>query len=291
MMPNYIYSFAAFTARILPLPIKRLIYRLGPISRIIRKGLNAAMPKGLTSVTITSGELPPLRIAIDLQSEKSYWLGTYEPELQTAIRDLVKPGMKVYDVGANIGFFTLLFANIVGEAGKVFAFEALPGNVERLRINLALNRLEGRVSVISSAVIDGSREVNFIIGPSDNMGKVNGSAGRPMAIDTECITIPGISLDDFVYQEDHPAPQVVKMDIEGGEVLALPGMKRLLSEHHPVLFLECHDRKAIGISWEILSGQGYSIRRLQRNYPIVSMPESLDRKAYLVAFPPGMSPA
>lgn len=290
MMSNYIFSFASFTARILPMPIKRLAYRLGPISRIIRKGLNAAMPKGLTPVTITSGALRSLRIAIDLQSEKSYWLGTYELELQSAIRDLVEPGMQVYDIGANIGFFTLLFANIVGEAGKVFAFEALPGNVERLRINLALNGLEGRVSLISSAVIDGSREVNFIIGPSDNMGKVNGSAGRPTAVDTESITIPGISLDDFVYEADQPAPQVIKMDIEGGEVLALPGMRRLLREHEPVLFLECHGREAIGISWEILSGQGYSIRGLQRNYPVISTPDSLDRKVYLAAFPPGMSP-
>jgi FkbM family methyltransferase len=290
MMSNYIFSFASFTARILPMPIKQLAYRLGPISRIIRKGLNAVLPKGLTPVTIASGALADMRIAINLESEKSYWLGTYEPDLQSAIQDLVKPGMKVYDVGANIGFFTLLFANIVGEAGKVFAFEALPRNIERLRINLALNRLEERVSIISSAVIDGSRDVNFFLGPSDNMGKANGSAGRPLAVDTENIPIPGISLDDFVYKEGYPAPHVVKMDIEGGEVLALPGMRQLLRVHQPVLLLECHGRKAIGISWEILSGQGYSIRRLQRNYPIVSTPESLDRKAYLVALPPGISP-
>lgn len=286
-MSNFIFSLASFTARILPMPVKRLVYRLGPIARTIRKGLNKAMPRGLTPVTITSGALAGLRMALYLQSEKTYWLGTYEPELQNAIQDLVHPGLQVYDVGANIGYITLLFVRVVGESGKVYAFEALPTNIERLRMNLALNKLDERVRIISSAVIDRSREVHFFIGPSNEMGKAEGSAGRLVDDSAESIVIPGISLDDFVYKEGYPAPQVVKMDIEGGEVMALPGMKQLLGEQKPILFLECHGREAIGVSWEILTKAGYSIRRLQTNYPTVTNPGALNRKANLVAFPPG----
>ena len=71
--------------------------------------------------------------AAHIKTEKSRWLGTYEPELQAALREFMKPGMTVYDVGANIGYVTLMLAHRTGARGKVFAFEALPVNVERLR--------------------------------------------------------------------------------------------------------------------------------------------------------------
>jgi len=77
-------------------------------------------------VQVAAGGLQGLRLSLDMQTEKDYWLGTYEPELQAAVADLVKPGMQVYDVGANIGYVSLLLARRVGAAGHVYAFEALP---------------------------------------------------------------------------------------------------------------------------------------------------------------------
>ncbi len=280
-----ILSLAAFIARIMPMPLKRALYRYPPLADLIRGTLNLAAPAGFTEVTVAAGGLRGLRLSLDMQEEKDFWLGTYEPDLQAAIAKLVHPGMTAYDVGANMGYMTLLLARAVGETGRVFAFEALPENVERLRRNIALNALEPVVTVIPAAVCEASRPVKFLIAPSDDMGKAEGSAGRQEVAYTGAIDVPGLSLDDFVYVQGSLPPQVVKMDIEGGEVLAMPGMRRLLLEEQPIILLELHGPEAGQAAWECLTSAGYQICQMKPGYPGVPGLESLAWKAYLVALP------
>ena len=200
--------------------------------------------------------------------------------------ELLQPAWTVYDVGANVGYITLLLARKLGPQGQVIAFEALPENVSRLQANLALNPGLARVEVYHRAVVDATRPVSFLLGPSDDTGKAAGSAGRQALEYSQVIDVPGISLDDFVYQQGGPPPQAIKLDIEGGEVLALPGMRRLLVEARPLLLVELHGEQAARSAWEILSQAGYRICRMQTGYPRVPSLEALDWKAYLVAFPP-----
>jgi FkbM family methyltransferase len=283
-MKKNLLSLASALARLLPVPLKRLLYRLGPLSRWIRRVLNRAAPTGLTEVTIAAGGAAGQKMRLDLQTEKDYWLGTYELDLQAAVAELVQPGWVAYDVGANIGYISLLLAQTVGQPGRIFAFEALPANIERLRAHVALNDLASRVVVIPAAVAAASQPVRFLIGPSGAMGKAEGSAGRAEG-HAESLEVPGICLDDFVYREGNPAPQVIKMDIEGGEVLALKGMPRLLAEAHPLILLELHGPEAARLAWESLTAAGYHICRMARGYPCVNSLNDLDWKAYLVAMP------
>jgi FkbM family methyltransferase len=220
-----------------------------------------------------------------MQTEKDYWLGTYELDLQTCVAKLVRPGMQVFDVGANIGYISLILARQVGESGRVTAFEALPANQERLRSNLDLNEIGARVDLVPAAVIDAVRPVRFLIAGSGGMGKAEGSAGRQNIAYEETIEVQGISLDDYVYTQGHPSPDLVKMDIEGGEVLALPGMQRLLLEGRPVLLMELHGPESVAAAWHTLAGAGYRICRMTAGFPQVSEPSGLDWKAYLAAFP------
>lgn len=286
-MANAMLSFAAWMASKLPMSLKRRLYHLGPLSQLMRQTLNRAAPQGLTIIEMAAGGLAGFNMCLDLHSEKDYWLGTYEPELQAAVADLVRPGMVAYDVGANIGYISLLLAQAVGEQGSVYAFEALPANVERLKDNLALNPAGARVQVVSAAVVESTRPVHFMVGPSGGMGKAQGSAGREQTGSAEAIEVHGFSLDQFVLEEKHPTPQVVKMDIEGGEVLALPGMQRLLLQSPPLILLELHGREAAVQTWELLSGAGYRLCEMGTGYPTITLVESLDWKAYIVAFPPG----
>jgi len=233
-------------------------------------------------VAIAAGGAAGMKMQLDLQLEKDYWLGTYESDLQASIAKLVEPGWVAYDVGANIGFVSLLLAQKIGETGQIFTFEALPDNIERLRTHVEINGLASRVSVISGAVTDASKPVRFLIGPSGAMGKAEGSAGRDDG-DRESLEVPGICLDDFIYRDGNPPPQVIKMDIEGGEVLALKGMSRLLTEAPPLILLELHGPEAARVAWETLRAAGYQICRMQRGYPPVPSLDDLDWKAYLVA--------
>ena len=73
------------------------------------------------------------------------------------------------------------------------------------------------------------------------------------------------------------------MDIEGGEVLALPGMKRILAEHHPLMLLELHGPESEQAAWETLTAAGYTLRAMQAGYPPIRTPQELGWKAYLIA--------
>lgn len=282
---NLILSFAGFLAQVLPQSSKRALYRNKPIANLIRKGLNRAAPEGLSEVTIAAGENVGIHMLLDLKKEKDYWLGTYEPELQAVISDLVKPGQIVYDIGANIGFITLLFTKRIGDQGHVYAFEALPANVTRLIHNIELNALEEWVTIIQAAVQDQSGQAEFLVAPSTGMGKVNGSAGRASVDYEASIQVEGISIDGFIEDTRNLLPDILKIDIEGGEVLALPGMVKLLHAHRPILLIELHGIEAAQVTWDHLKQENYRICRMEPEYPQVDKVQNLNWKSYLVAFP------
>ena len=295
-------SLAAAAARLLPASWKNAIYRSGPLARFIRSGLNHAAPTGLTRVTVAAGELQGAELLIDMQAKKNYWLGTYEPELQAAVRHWLRPGMVVYDVGANIGYISLLLARAVEAspttAGHVYAFEPLPANLERMADNFGLNPWAA-ITCVPAAVVDHAGPVRFLAHASGAMGKAAGSAGRQHETYQAEIEVPGVTLDGFAYEDSvvvgtvrepslqpHPTlPQAIKMDIEGGEVLALVGMARLLSEARPLLLIELHGPESALAAWDTLTAAGYRILRMQPGYPPVRSLEALDWKAYIVAEP------
>jgi FkbM family methyltransferase len=284
-MANPLLFLASRMARFLPEPVKRGLYKLGPVTRLIRGTLNKAAPQGLTEVTIAAGILEGLRFKLDMQTEKDYWLGTYEPEFQAALEELVPPGALIYELGANVGYTSLCLGKAVGSEGKVFCFEALPENQERLRENLALNPDLSQFTVVPLAVADKPGEVQFLVHASDDMGKVVGSAGREAKYQ-DTITIQATSLDDYVYNQGNPPPEVIKMDIEGGEILALPGMKRVLAQAKPLMLVELHGPESAQAAWEALTRNGYSIHRMASGFSLVKDLDALDWKAYLIGKPP-----
>ncbi len=283
-MRKLLLNSAALAAKILPNSFKQALYKYKPLAAFIRRGLNHAAPTGLKLVKIAAGDLAGYTILLDMQVDKDYWLGTYEPELQAALRELVQPGAVIYDVGANIGYVSLLLAKAAGETGKVYAFEALPENVERWHKNIALNGMDARLSLFAGAVIQTSGPVRFLVHASAGMGKAAGSAGRQDQYPSE-VSVPGISLDEFVYRQGNPPPQVIKMDIEGGEVMALPGMQRVLFEDRPLMFMELHGPESSRMAWEKLSEAGYHICWMRHGYPEIPSLEAMGWKAYIVARP------
>lgn len=281
---DLLLKIAAWAARVLPATVKRWLYRTPWLARFARKTLNTAAPKGLNVVTIAAGILRGMRMSLDLQSEKDYWLGTYEPDLQNASSRLIRPGVVVYDIGANIGYISLMAARLAEENGHVYSFEALPGNVDRLKANIDLNNLAGQVTAIHAAVMDQTGEAVFLAHESGAMGKALGSAGREEHYAEE-LRVPAIAVDDFVFEQGNPTPQIIKMDIEGGEGMALGGMGRTLREIRPIFMIELHGQKAARQVWDTLTDAGYSIHRMQSGMPEITSLEELDWKAYIIAKP------
>lgn len=156
--------------------------------------------------------------------------------------------MTVFDVGAHAGYYTLMFSRLVGTKGRVLSFEANPDNANNLRKHLLINRLQN-VEVIEAAVCDQSGEAYFAT--NTNRSRY-GYMGTLAETGTRVRTI---HLDSF------PAPDLIKMDIEGAETLALTGASRILSEHKATIFLALHEG-AFETAPSVLEKHGYTIDRI-----------------------------
>jgi len=275
---------AALAAKILPPKVKTALYRSPKLAGKIRSSLNNAAPHGMTMVEGAGGAIKGLQLKLDMQSEKDYWLGTYELDLQAAIKKFCQKGMIVYDVGANIGYISLIFAAQSGVNGKVFAFEPLPANYERLQTNVSLNAFENRITLIQAAVVDESGETSFMVHQSGAMGKAQGSLGRDEHYMTQ-IEVQATTLDDFIFKQGHACPDLIKMDIEGGEVLAIKGMHKTLMEVKPILLIEIHSHSALECLWDAFQAANYRLYKMEKSYPLINDPAQLGEKTYAVAIP------
>jgi FkbM family methyltransferase len=141
----------------------------------------------------------------------------------------------VADIGANIGYYTLIAARIVK---KVYAFEPEPGNLELLRRNVELNSLGNCVVLCNAAV--GNKTEKALLRVADRNTIEHRLEFSPTTHQHNCIEIETVTIDDFF--KDAP-PDVIRMDIEGAEWLAVKSMTNILESHKPLrLFIEVHPR-------------------------------------------------
>ena len=165
-----------------------------------------------------------------------------EPE-EELFQRLLLPGMTVFDVGANIGIYTLRAAWKVGPTGAVHSFEPCPTNYKRLQANIDLNGFSNVVTN-QAAVSDRRGFVSLYIYDGLNTGKHSLSAhnASPASINVDCFT-----LDDYVATKGIPAIDVMKIDVEGAEYMVLAGGRGLLAGSiKPILFCELSDSLASG---------------------------------------------
>jgi FkbM family methyltransferase len=174
----------------------------------------------------------------DVSAHQVYF-GYYEAEETERIFELVQPGMTVLDVGAYIGYFTLLMAVRVGPQGKVYAFEPNPNMYRRLIGNLALNaeHSDGRVVPQQVALSAHDGEAEFFC-PIDGLEGVGGLRDTKRAPVASVKRVPIRTLDGFVERERMTKVDFIKMDIEGGELDALRGAEGMLSTMRPTILFE-----------------------------------------------------
>ena len=162
---------------------------------------------------------------LHLPREALIWRGKHEPEVQNAILAGVRPGAVVYDIGANVGTMALGAALLVGDLGLVIAFDGDPENIARLQEHSARNGLENRLRVVHAAVWSrtASMESGFVVAqPRGRRAACEADGNRPVLGSGEVINVPAVTLDDFVAAGE-PPPQLVKIDVEGGEYEVLRG--------------------------------------------------------------------
>jgi FkbM family methyltransferase len=164
-----------------------------------------------------------------------YVTGEYEPATGAVIAELLKPGQTFVDVGANAGYFALLASRTVGESGRVYAFEPIPSVRDDLMVNAELNGMTN-IEIRGEALADRAGQAQFFVGPEDHKGT---SSLRALPVASQTVTVQTARLDDLVSTGRRV--DMVKIDVEGAEYLALLGMEACLRRHRPDLVVEVTD--------------------------------------------------
>jgi FkbM family methyltransferase len=201
------------------------------------------------SVPILQGALRGKKWIVG-SSTHGCWLGSYEYRKRQLFERSVRRGDVVYDVGAHVGFYTLLASILVGPNGHVVAFEPFPRNLSYLRRHLALNDVRNAV-VMAGAVYDRGGIVQL----TDRLDSC-----QVRVDDAGTLPVRAFTLDDLAFQGRLPAPTVMKIDVEGAEGAVLRGATRLLVEKRPLLFLSTHGGKVHAECCKLLVGLGYGLR-------------------------------
>lgn len=195
--------------------------------------------------------------------------GIYEEEETHFFLEWLKPKMSVIDIGANVGYFTLLACKAVGRGGTVLAFEPEPGNFALLEKNIALNEYP-QARPFALALADRKGTVRLFTDRA-NLGNPSLAAGNvPPSADS--VEVSTVALDDLLAgQEDLPARfDLIKMDAQGAEALVIEGAIELLKRDRPTLLIEFWPKGLRNMGsdpvafLERLEGLGYAIKHVNR---------------------------
>lgn len=228
------------------------------LGKILRLPLDLIPPK--TVLLILRGRMKGMKW-VKGAGAHGYWLGRYEMVKRLAVEKGVKRGDVFYDIGANVGYFSLLAAKLSAPDGKVVAFEPLPRNIAFIQRHITLNKLQDRITVIEAAVSDHSGTAFFDLDISTSKGHI-AQEGQ--------LEVKLVCLDELVKAGMIPLPDVMKIDVEGAEAEVLRGAMHTLQACHPLLYLDTHQREAHYQTLEILTRLGYTITCLDGK----ALPES-----------------
>jgi FkbM family methyltransferase len=244
----------------------------GPRARALRFGF-ARLERGILRVPTGRGAglIMDMRyIPISHAHAGALASGNLESSVQEALVRHLPRGGVMYDVGANLGFFALVAARLVGaEEGRVYAFEPAPDNVEAIRRNAELNLL-ANIVVIPSAVSSRAGTARLQIVDDQSWSKLEEYGEHPAT--ERVIEVETVTVDELVGRGELPPPALVKIDVEGAELAVLEGMRATIDEHRPVIVCELH-----GTNREVaaaMAAHSYTVVNLEGPAPIEQDPDS-----------------
>jgi FkbM family methyltransferase len=268
--------------------LRRLPYIGRGLEQLKRRFGRRFLPKVQVWVQIQSGLSKGVWMNLRLPREAHLWRGEHEPEVQNAIVAGVGPGAVVYDIGAHIGMMALGTALLVGDLGLVVAFDGDPENIARLQEHCARNGLENRLRVVHTVVwsrtaVEG---IGFRRGATArSQGGVQADGNSPVLGSGEVINVPAVRLDDFIGA-GVPAPQLIKIDVEGGEYEVLRGGEELFAKQRPLVIVEVHHQQAAEQITSWLSEYQYcaqwKIPREQFPRHLFAWPKETDGEAWMM---------
>ncbi len=166
-----------------------------------------------------------------------YFMGCYEPIEAYLFCRLIQPGWTVFDVGSNIGQYSLLASTRVGPHGQIHAFEPVPRNFQRAQANFTRNAVRNvQLHQLAAWNERGTLSLGLANDMTENCGSY--SIGEAVNSAVPTVSVPTIPLDEFVAEHKIPRVHLVKIDIEGSELNALKGFSQTLRRDQPIILME-----------------------------------------------------
>jgi FkbM family methyltransferase len=209
-------------------------------------------------VAVESGPAEGLELELNPRTGQAYARDEAETAVQNFLASKLKPGDVFYDLGANIGLFTLIGARIVSSAGRVFSFEPDPQNAIRLRRNLERNGFSN-ATVVETGVWSSTVELAFAMASENSPDRGVGTF-MPQRNPAGSLSIRCVSLDDFAQLAEPPT--AIKCDVEGAELEVLKGARQLLSQRRPWILCEMHSSENDRAARKFLAEFGYSFTEI-----------------------------
>jgi FkbM family methyltransferase len=204
--------------------------------------------------------------------------GNLESAVQEAMVRHLGDGGVFYDIGANLGFFTLLGAHLAGlQNGHVYAFEAAPDNAAAIRSNAELNGISN-VTVIAKAVAASSGRGRLQVVDDQSWSKLENYGEHPYT--EQVIDVELVAIDDLIAAGELRPPTLVKIDVEGAELAVLEGMSSTIDAYRPAIICELHDTHAEFVV--AMRAHGYRLINLEGTIPVAQEGAS----AHALALPP-----
>ena len=215
------------------------------------------------------------------QSATHIFFQHYETEEAETIASCVHSGMTVLDIGANIGYFTLLMAQRVMAAGTIYAFEPNPRMIAQLEKNIALNKdlADGRIKIQDVALGDSEKETDFFV-PVRGAEGVGGLKDTKRAPVDQTVRVRVSTLDTWVKSKNIERIDFIKMDVEGGELDILRGAQNTLKIMRPTVLFEAVELNTAPYGYAVkdildhISHYNYEIRPMPCGYNFLATPRS-----------------
>ncbi len=200
-----------------------------------------------------------------------FYQGVSEPKTYEFIKNTLKKGDVFYDIGAHLGEFSILASDLIGEKGEVHAFEPIPTIYQFLQKNLEINRIKN-VQSHPLVVSNKTGKVEFEVFSEPSISRISQNTIQIKNQIIQKISVDSITLNQYV--ENNKFPNLVKIDVEGAELLVLKGMSNILSlkkDKAPVIILELLESNFKNFNYEptdilkFLSHYGYDFFDLNNN--------------------------
>jgi FkbM family methyltransferase len=167
-----------------------------------------------------------------------FFLNKFEEYESNVAKKIIGVGDYVVDVGANFGWYTTLASRLVGNSGKVFAFELDPNIAEECRTNVRLNHQEGNVVIVDSGLGEEDGMIDYFYSEKDGMGNLQSEALKKRGGLLKACKGKMTSLDNYLERSGIQKVNFMKCDVDGAEVPFLRGARKTLSSKKPIVLIE-----------------------------------------------------